>query len=156
MSAAARGAHHVEKNPQENTLFKQIEIYGRRFELYSSDKGRTWSSSPGSIVAYERRKKRVQVELQKGFELIDEPQDPAPNKSEIPDRLIGRTPRPPDAPGETRGLYKATARFRKGTRSSATRQRRREMTRDERTRGRHGERKENGNGRKARADKRSH
>jgi hypothetical protein len=76
----------------ENILFKQTEIYGQRFDLYSLDKGRTWSTSLRSIVAYERRKKSLQMELQKEFELIEAPQDPAPNKSAIPDRLIG-TPR---------------------------------------------------------------
>ena len=33
-------------------MLKQIEICGQRFELYRPDKGRTWSSSPRSIVAY--------------------------------------------------------------------------------------------------------
>ena len=33
-------------------MIKQIDIHGQRVKLYSSDKGRTWSSSPQSIVAY--------------------------------------------------------------------------------------------------------
>jgi len=37
-------------------MIKQIEIYGQRVKLYSSDKGRTWSSSSQSIVAYGQRK----------------------------------------------------------------------------------------------------
>jgi hypothetical protein len=36
-------------------MIKQIEIHGQCFELYSPDDGRTWSSSPQSIVAYGRR-----------------------------------------------------------------------------------------------------
>ena len=51
-------------------MIKQIEIHGQRFELYSPDEGRTWSSSPHSIVAYGRRKKKLRMELQKRFELI--------------------------------------------------------------------------------------
>jgi hypothetical protein len=42
-------------------MLKQIEICGQRFELYSPDKGRTWSSSPRSIVAYGQRKKMLRV-----------------------------------------------------------------------------------------------
>ena len=33
-------------------MIKQIDIHGQRVKLYSSDKSRTWSSSPQSIVAY--------------------------------------------------------------------------------------------------------
>ena len=51
-------------------MIKQIEIHGQCFELYSPDDGRTWSSSPQSIVAYGRRKKKLRLELQKRFELI--------------------------------------------------------------------------------------
>jgi hypothetical protein len=64
---------------EENTMMKQIEIHGQRLELYSPDKGRTWSSSPQSIVAYGRRKKMLRLELQKRFERIDQIQDPDPN-----------------------------------------------------------------------------
>jgi hypothetical protein len=64
-------------------MMKQIEIHGQRFELYSPDKGRTWSSSPRSIVAYGRRKKMLRLELQKRFERIDEMQDFDPNFSEL-------------------------------------------------------------------------
>ena len=60
-------------------MMKQIEIHGQRVELYSPDKGRTWSSSPQSIVAYGQRKKMLLLELQKRFERIDEMQDPDPN-----------------------------------------------------------------------------
>ena len=45
-------------------MIKQIESHGQRFELYSPDDGRTWSSSPQSIVAYGRGKKMLRVELQ--------------------------------------------------------------------------------------------
>jgi hypothetical protein len=74
-------------------MMKQIEIHGQRVELYSSDKGRTWSSSPQSIVAYGQRKTMLRLELQKGFARIDEMQDPDPNniaELEIPMNLIGR------------------------------------------------------------------
>ncbi len=74
-------------------MTKQIEIHGRRVELYSPDKGRTWSSSPQSIVAYGQRKKILRVELQKSFERIAEMQDTDPNNitdREIPLSFIGR------------------------------------------------------------------
>ena len=51
-------------------MMRQIEIHGQRFELYSPDDGRTWSSSPQSIVAYRRRNRRLRLELQKRFELM--------------------------------------------------------------------------------------
>ena len=71
-------------------MLKQIEINGQRFELYSRDKGRTWSSNPRSLVAYMRRKETARSELRKSFELIDEIQDPDPdNLSEIANSLIG-------------------------------------------------------------------
>jgi hypothetical protein len=74
-------------------MTKQIEIHGQRIELYSPDKGRTWSSSPQSIVAYSQRKTMLRLELQKRFARIDEIQDPDPNNfSELEIRLssIGR------------------------------------------------------------------
>lgn len=74
-------------------MLKQIEICGQRFALYSPDKGRTWSSSPRSIVAYRRRKRMACLELQKRFELIGDIEDIDPNnytKLEIPKSLIGR------------------------------------------------------------------
>jgi hypothetical protein len=74
-------------------MLKQIEICGQRFALYSPDKGRTWTSSPRSIVAYRRRKKMARLELQKRFELIGDIEDIDPNnytKLEIPKSLIGR------------------------------------------------------------------
>jgi hypothetical protein len=55
-------------------MMKQIEIHGQRIELYSPDKGRTWSNNPRSIVAYGRRKEMLRLELQEGFERIDERQ----------------------------------------------------------------------------------
>ena len=74
-------------------MVKQIEIYGQRFELYSPDKGRTWSSDPGSIVTYGRRQERARLELRKSFELMGEIQDFDPNnfsELKIPKSLIGR------------------------------------------------------------------
>jgi hypothetical protein len=41
---------------QEVPMTKHVEIDGHSFKLYSLDKGRIWSSSPRSIVAYGRRK----------------------------------------------------------------------------------------------------
>jgi hypothetical protein len=61
-------------------MIKQIEIHGQRFELYSPDDGRTWSSSPQAIVAYGRRKKILRLAVQKRFERIDAKRDrPAKN-----------------------------------------------------------------------------
>jgi hypothetical protein len=74
-------------------MMKQIEIHGQRVALYSPDKGRTWSSSPQSIVAYGQRKKMLRLELQKRFERIDGMQDPDPNnitELEIPMSLVRR------------------------------------------------------------------
>jgi hypothetical protein len=74
-------------------MTKQIEIHGQRVELYSPDKGRTWSSSPQSIVAYGQREKMLRLELQKRFERIAEMQDIDPNNitdREIPLSFIGR------------------------------------------------------------------
>jgi hypothetical protein len=71
-------------------MIKKIEIHGQCFELYSPDEGRTWSSSPRSIVAYRQRKKMLRLELQKRFERIDERQDRDPNnlsQLEIPKSL---------------------------------------------------------------------
>jgi len=52
-------------------MTKHIEIHGRRVQLYSLDEGRTWASSPQSIVAYGQRKTMLRLELQKSFERID-------------------------------------------------------------------------------------
>jgi hypothetical protein len=74
-------------------MTKQIEIHGQRVELYSPDKGRTWSSSPQSIVAYGQREKMLRLELQKRFERIADMQDTDPNNitdREIPLSFIGR------------------------------------------------------------------
>ena len=60
-------------------MTKQIEIHGQRVELYSPDQGRTWSSSPQSIVAYGQRKKMLRCDLQQTFERLDEFLDPDPN-----------------------------------------------------------------------------
>jgi len=74
-------------------MMKQIEIYGQRVELYSLDEGRTWSTSPQSIVAYGQRKTMLRLELQKRFARIDGMQDPDPNNTtefEILMSFIGR------------------------------------------------------------------
>ena len=52
-------------------MTKQIEIHGQRVQLYSFDDGRTWSSTPQSIVAFGQRKTWLRLELQKSFERID-------------------------------------------------------------------------------------
>jgi len=72
---------------------KQIEIHGQRIELYSPDKGRTWSSSPQSIVAYGQRQEILRLELKQRFARIDEMQDPDPHSDvgfEMPNRFTGR------------------------------------------------------------------
>jgi hypothetical protein len=74
-------------------MTKQIEIHGQRVQLYSPDKGRTWSSNPRSIVAYGQRKKMLRLELQQRFERIDGKQDPDTNnigEFAIPRSRIGR------------------------------------------------------------------
>jgi hypothetical protein len=73
-------------------MTKQIEIHGKRVQLYSFDEGRTWSSSPQSIVAYGQRQTVLRLELQQRFARIDEMQDPDPNsitEFEIPRSFIG-------------------------------------------------------------------
>ena len=52
-------------------MTKQIEIHGQRVQLHSLDEGRTWWSSPQSIVAFGQRKTMLRLELQKRFERID-------------------------------------------------------------------------------------
>ena len=59
-------------------MTKQIEIHGQRVQLYSFDDGRTWSSTPQSIVAFGQRKTLLRLELQKSFERIDVVPDPIP------------------------------------------------------------------------------
>jgi hypothetical protein len=55
-------------------MMKQIEIHGQRVELYSSDKGRTWSSSPQSIIAYGQRKEMLRLELKQRFARMEMPE----------------------------------------------------------------------------------
>ncbi len=75
-------------------MTKQVDIHGQRVQLYSPDKGHTWSSSPQSIIAYRQRKTMLRLELQKRFEHIDDGmQDPDPNyigALEVPRNFIGR------------------------------------------------------------------
>ena len=63
----------------ENPLIKHIKIGGHGFKLYSPDQGRTRSSNPRSIVVYRRRKKMLDLELRKRFQLMDKLQDPDPD-----------------------------------------------------------------------------
>ena len=58
---------------------KQIEIHGQRVDLYSLDQGRTWASSPQSIIACKEREAALRLELQERFERINWMQDPGPN-----------------------------------------------------------------------------
>ena len=60
-------------------MLKQIKIQGQSFELYSADDGRTWSSSAGSLVAFERRKKTLRSKLQESFQHIGEIGDADPD-----------------------------------------------------------------------------
>lgn len=73
--AIHRNVHnHVARNLakiQESAMVKEIESHGQRIKLYSSDNGRTWSSTPQSIIVYEQRKTRLRWELQKSFAQID-------------------------------------------------------------------------------------
>jgi hypothetical protein len=62
----------------KTAMLKQLKIRGQSFELYSADHGRTWSSSAGSLVAFERRKKTARSKLQENFQHISEMQDPDP------------------------------------------------------------------------------
>lgn len=75
-------------------MTKKIEIHGQRVQLYSLDEGRTWSSSPQSIIAYGQRKTTLRLELQKRFERIDGLQYPDPNniaELEIPTSFARRS-----------------------------------------------------------------
>lgn len=75
-------------------MTKQIDIHGQRVQLYSPDNGRTWSSSPQSIVAYRQRKTMLRLDLQKRFQHMDDGmQDPDPNyigALDVPRIFIGR------------------------------------------------------------------
>ena len=57
---------------------KRIDIHGQRVQLYSLDEGRTWSSTPQSIVAYGQRKEILRLELKERFARIDQMQEPDP------------------------------------------------------------------------------
>jgi hypothetical protein len=63
----------------EKAMFKQVKVNGQRVKLYSIDNGRTWSSSPQSIVAYAQRKEFLRRDLQKAFGRPIEIQEPDPN-----------------------------------------------------------------------------
>ncbi|HSK30452.1 MAG TPA: hypothetical protein VLA17_10855 [Candidatus Limnocylindria bacterium] len=52
-------------------MTKTVEIHGQRVELYSSDEGRTWSSNPRAIDAYEQREETLRQELKQKFARID-------------------------------------------------------------------------------------
>lgn len=53
-------------------MLKQIEIHNQRFELYTADGGRTWTSSPRSTVEFRRRRDRAFADVKKRFELVDD------------------------------------------------------------------------------------
>ena len=55
-------------------MTKQIEIHGQRVRLFSSDKGRTWTSSPRPTAEYSQGTMMLRLELQKSFARIA-PQD---------------------------------------------------------------------------------
>lgn len=74
-------------------MTKQIDIHGQRVQLYSPDKGRTWSSNPQSIVAFGQRKEILRLELKQRFARIDAMQEPEPYGYfcyEMPNRSTGR------------------------------------------------------------------
>ncbi len=74
-------------------MTKQIEIHGQLVKLYSLDAGRTWSSSPQSIVAYGHRKTALRLEVQKSFKRIDEAEQPNSDRIgvlNIPLNFVGR------------------------------------------------------------------
>ena len=60
-------------------MIKRIDIHGQRVKLYSSDNGRTWSSSPQSLIAYGQRKQMLRGDLKKAFERLSDISDPEPN-----------------------------------------------------------------------------
>ncbi|HET7004163.1 MAG TPA: hypothetical protein VFK65_01635 [Candidatus Binatia bacterium] len=51
---------------------KTIAIHGQHVILYSSDEGRTWSSNPQSIIAYEQRRQILRLEIQQKFARFDD------------------------------------------------------------------------------------
>jgi hypothetical protein len=51
---------------------KTIDIHGQRVQLHSVDEGRTWSSNPQSVVAYEQRQEILRLEIQQKFARIDD------------------------------------------------------------------------------------
>lgn len=71
-------------------MIKQVEVHGHRVKLYGLDGGRTWSSSPQSIVAYRHRKRILRRDLQKTFERLGEIPDFDPNT----DSGLGINPSP--------------------------------------------------------------
>ena len=71
-------------------MTKQIEIYGQCVQLYSLDEGRTWASSPQSLVAYDERRTMLRLELRESFERIDGMQDP--NANNVPGFEISMKP----------------------------------------------------------------
>ena len=71
-------------------MTKQVEIHGQRVKVYSSDEGRTWSSSPRPIDAYSQRKMMLRLELQRSFARIDERHDPDLSEVEYTMRFIRR------------------------------------------------------------------
>ena len=78
---------------RENFMKKRIDLHGQRVELYSADEGRTWTSSPQSIIAYRQRKAMLRLELKHSFAQIDIMQEHdayGDFSYEIPSRFTGR------------------------------------------------------------------
>ena len=72
---------------------KTIDIHGQRVELHSVDEGRTWSSNPQSVVAYEQRQEILRLEIQQKFARIDDMLESGRYRSrrfEMSDRVSGR------------------------------------------------------------------
>jgi hypothetical protein len=61
-------------------MLKQVELHGERFECFSLDGGRTWSSDARSLIAYKRRQEKARTDLRKEFEQVaDEAAEPEPD-----------------------------------------------------------------------------
>jgi hypothetical protein len=72
---------------------KTIDVHGQRVELYSVDEGRTWSSNPQSVVAYEQRQEILRLEIQQKFARIDNMLESGRYRShgfEMPSRVSSR------------------------------------------------------------------
>lgn len=74
----------INREGRKSAMMKQIELYGQCFELYSADGGRTWSSDPRSIVAYEQRRELALAGVREAFgRMRDEIGDADPNDNQL-------------------------------------------------------------------------